>query len=354
MSLPGPLIAVLVVAASAQSAAGQISSLDRYVQMGLESNRELARERTEVRKAEARWSESRAARLPTVQLEARFSAAEGGRTFDVPMGDLLNPVYATLNDLTGTRQFPTLGNRTFPLLREREQDTRMRVTQVVWNPAVGADARSKRFELQAARAGTEAAGRALVRDIRTAYYDYANATRAEEIFDAALDLVTENERSSSAMWRTSLVTRDVVHRARVERLEVEGRLARAATDRQLAASYFNYLLGRELDASIDLDEADLELPGTGTLARAGAVPPGDDPAGAILRRPYAGVAGAGLTTGYRGHSGSAGEASDSHSFRQGVPAGGVSSHRGGRNGRSGAPELEARDHVPAPHRGGSP
>jgi outer membrane protein TolC len=134
MSLPGPLIAVLVVAASAQSAAGQISSLDRYVQMGLESNRELARERTEVRKAEARWSESRAARLPTVQLEARFSAAEGGRTFDVPMGDLLNPVYATLNDLTGTRQFPTLGNRTFPLLREREQDTRMRVTQVVVEP----------------------------------------------------------------------------------------------------------------------------------------------------------------------------------------------------------------------------
>lgn len=262
--IPLMLIAALLGAAPAPACA-QDSPLERYIRMGLEANRELTQREIGVRQAEARWEQSRANGLPSLEVEARYSRAEGGRVFDVPVGDLLNPVYSTLNGLTGTEQFPMVDNQRLRLLRDREQDTRVRVTQVLWNPAVRADTRSRRYQVEAARAGTDAARRALVRDIRVSYYRYANATRAETILDAALEMVGENERSSTALWQTSLATRDQVHRARAERLEVEAQRARAGTDRQLAASYLNYLLGRETAAPIELSEDDLALPADGTL-----------------------------------------------------------------------------------------
>lgn len=271
MTLPRTVLLTRLAVISAMFVGGaapagaQDSPLERYVRMGLEANRELTQREIGVRQAEARWDQSRANRLPSLGFEARYSRAEGGRTFDVPVGDLLNPVYSTLNGLTGTQQFPVVANQRFALLRDREQDTHLRVTQVVFNPAVGADVRSKRFQVDAARAGTDATRRALVRDIRVAYYQYANATRAEAILDAALEMVQENERSSTALWQTSLATRDQVHRARAERLEVEAQRARARTDRMLAASYLNYLLGREPDASVELSEEDLALPMEGRM-----------------------------------------------------------------------------------------
>lgn len=278
MTRPRPVVPLVLLLVFAAPASAQDSPLDRYIRMGLEANLELARHDIVMRQADARWAQSRASYLPSLSIEARYSRAEGGRTFDVPVGDLLNPVYSTLNGLVGSPQFPVIGNQELPLLRDREQDTHLRVTQVIWNPALRSDVRSKRLQVDAARAGTEAARRALVRDIRIAYYQYANATRAEAILDAAVELVAENERSSSSLWRTSLATRDQVHRARAERLEVEAQRTRAETDRQLAASYLNYLLRRDSRADIELSEEDLALPDAGQLGqlRRVATDPEDD------------------------------------------------------------------------------
>lgn len=265
MRIASTLIAVLLLLTPAPSA-GQETALERYVRMGLEANHRLDQQEIAARQARARWEESRSSYLPSLGLEARYSRAEGGRTFDVPVGDLLNPVYSTLDDLTGSSRFPTVENQRFHLLREREQYTQVRISQVLWNPALNADVRSKRYQADAARAGTEAARRALVRDIRVAYYEYANATRAVSILDDALETVRENERSTQALWETSLSTRDEVHRARAETLEIEARRARAEADRELAAARLNYLLGRDSDADVELDPRDLALPTEGRMA----------------------------------------------------------------------------------------
>ena len=245
----------------------QETPLDRYIRTGLEANLRLERQELALEQAEAGWAESRSNYLPSIEFQARYSMARGGRTFDVPVGDLLNDAYATLNGLTGTQQFPAIQNQKFDLLRDREQETRVRVTQVLWNPAVGAGARSGRFRADATRAETEAVRRALVRDIRVAYYTFANALRAEAILDDALELVLENERSSNALVRTALATNEQVHRARAERLEVEAQRDRAETDRLLAASYFNYLLARDPAADIEVSPTDLTLPDTGPIGR---------------------------------------------------------------------------------------
>jgi len=246
--------------------------------MGLEANLRLGQQELALEQAEAGWAESRSRYLPSVDFQARYSVARGGRTFDVPVGDLLNDAYATLNGLTGTQQFPAIQNQKFDLLRDHEQETRLRVTQVLWNPAVGAGARGQRFQAEATRAGTEAMRRALIRDIRVAYYTFANALRVEAILDDALELVTENERSSTALVQTSLVTNEQLHRARAERLDVEAQRDRAETDRLLAAAYFNYLLARDPAAEIEVSPVDLALPDAGPIGRLrqAATSPSDD------------------------------------------------------------------------------
>ena len=49
--------------------------------------------------------------LPKVSLQADYFLAGGGRTVDFPAGDILNPVYATLNQLTEGNNFPTVENQ---------------------------------------------------------------------------------------------------------------------------------------------------------------------------------------------------------------------------------------------------
>ncbi|NJO25856.1 MAG: TolC family protein, partial [Bacteroidia bacterium] len=46
--------------------------------------------------------EARSLFLPTTWFETQYTLANGGRTIDIPVGNLMNPVYKTLNQLTGT------------------------------------------------------------------------------------------------------------------------------------------------------------------------------------------------------------------------------------------------------------
>ena len=51
--------------------------------------------------------------------------AAGGRAIDFPIGDLLNPVYSTLNALTQTNQFPQVENESITFLPHNFQETKI-------------------------------------------------------------------------------------------------------------------------------------------------------------------------------------------------------------------------------------
>jgi len=48
--------------------------------------------------------------LPNITFDLTYSHADGGRSIDLPIGDMLNPVYATLNQLTNSPNFPQIQN----------------------------------------------------------------------------------------------------------------------------------------------------------------------------------------------------------------------------------------------------
>ena len=79
--------------------------IDGLVAEALRANLELEASGTTVGERLAALDAARARYLPAHDLTARYSAADGGRTIAFPVGDLLNPVYATLNHVTGSSRF---------------------------------------------------------------------------------------------------------------------------------------------------------------------------------------------------------------------------------------------------------
>jgi outer membrane protein TolC len=242
--------------------------VDEYVAEGLRSNLALQSETLEVEKASAALAEARARFFPQLSLEARYTRAEGGREISIPIGTALNPVYSTLNEMLEAQgqpaQFPQVADQTVPFLREREQDTRLVFRQPLFAPAIPAAVRAQRALLDSSNYRRMAIARALRRDITLAYVDWLKARNSVEIVASSQDLLQENLRVNQSLFDNGKITEDQVLRARAELLAVEQQRREASNLTDQARSYFNFLLNRDLLASIE--PTDPPVAGTQTVS----------------------------------------------------------------------------------------
>jgi outer membrane protein len=73
---------------------------------------------------------------PSVNFGTQYTLAYGGRSIALPIGDLFNPVYNTLNQLTGTNNFGSLENVETQFLPNNFYDARIRVQQPIYYPEI--------------------------------------------------------------------------------------------------------------------------------------------------------------------------------------------------------------------------
>ncbi len=249
--------------------------LYEYVRAGLAGNLALADQSLELERSLAALEAARARFLPEVALLARYTRADGGREFTVPVAQLLDPAYQTLNELLvasgGTPRFAALQDQSFPLQLPREQDTRITLRQPLYAPAIPAGAAAARAGVRAAGYSREALARGLRRDITVAYLGWLKAGAAERIVAASRELLAENLRVSESLFASGKVTEDHVLRARAELLDVEQQQIEAAYGAVQAASYVNFLLNRPL--STPLETAALDDPAYGRALEAAAAQP---------------------------------------------------------------------------------
>jgi len=170
------LLAAALLLAPCRAAAQDVV-IERYVEQGLKNNLSLMQKEFSYRKSLEALSEARGMFMPSIVIEARYSRAGGGRIIDFPIGDLVNPVYSTLNqllDVSGmpTQDFPALENRLIPFLREEEQDTKLRVVQPIFEPSVYYNYRIMSDLKDSGAADRDAFRRRLVADIKGAYFSY--------------------------------------------------------------------------------------------------------------------------------------------------------------------------------------
>jgi outer membrane protein TolC len=242
------------------TASDSTSILRAYVHRALASNHALEQEQIDLARSFAALRKARGAFLPTVDLEARYSRAEGGRTIDFPAGDLLNPVYSTLNDLTGEQRFPQTENVSVPLLREEEQRTALRLEQPIFVPKILHNYRANKDRAAAQKAAVTALRRQVIRDVKVAYFNYLKAQRGVDVLRATETLTEENLRTNRRLLQRAKVTKDVVLRAEADVADVRQQRIEAEKDRTLARSYLNFLLNRPLDTPIQTPDGFEQLP----------------------------------------------------------------------------------------------
>jgi outer membrane protein len=247
------------IPAAAESAPPNVEeAVDGLVADALAANLELDIAGADVAQRLAALDQARALYLPSLDLSARYTRANGGRTIDFPVGDLLNPVYASLNQITGSSRFPTVQNQEIAFQRTREQDTQLAFTQPLYDPRISAGRAAAQSQYEASAAGRIALAGRIERDMREAYYKWLQARAQIGIFDATLELATENRRVNDSLFRNGKITRDLVYRAEADQLEVQQSQLGAHNTERLAQSYVNLLRNAPFDKALPV--ADVEDP----------------------------------------------------------------------------------------------
>jgi len=226
--------------------------LEEYIRMGLQSNLALKQKQLDFARSLSVLKGARGLFMPDVSLNARFTVAQGGRNIEFPVGDLLNPVYSTLNVLTDSEMFPEIENEEFPFLRPIEHETKVSLVQPIFSTEIIQNHKIQRQYVEISRIDVDRFKRELIKEITQAYYGYLKAYNLVGLADTTYNLVKENRRVSQRLFDNDKVTIDAVYRSDSELSKVEVQRAQASNLLESSRAYFNFLLNRPLDSSIEL------------------------------------------------------------------------------------------------------
>lgn len=252
--------------------------LDAYLRIGLDSNLALHQRNFDWQRAGLDLQRAKSFFYPQAGFSSQYTLANGGRTQAIPIGDLLNNVYSTLNQLTASNKFPQVANQSIQFLPNDFHDTKVEITLPILNTDLLHNKEVTEATVSVRRAEYDVYRRDLVRSIRQAYYQYLQAGKAVEIYATALVLVKENRRVSEKFVENQIATREIVLRSQAQVSQVESSLIEAENLRNNAAAFFNFLLNRSLDYPIMTDSTLI----SGPFPEEGQLPKIDRPANDAL------------------------------------------------------------------------
>jgi outer membrane protein len=234
---------------------GQSQVLETYIQEGLKSNLQLKQEQLNYEKSVENLDGSRALFMPQVSAVANYTLAGGGRKISFPVGDLLNPVYTTLNQLTGSNSFPQIANVNEQFLPNNFHDTKLRVIQNIFNPDIYFAYKAQKELITVQQAQKKAYENELKFSIASAYYQFMQSAEALNILNKTRGLLQELLRVNQKLVANAKATKDVVLNAEYEISKIDQQIAESEKNNQVAKSYFNFLLNRDFASEILQDSS---------------------------------------------------------------------------------------------------
>ncbi|MEY4106276.1 MAG: hypothetical protein RL181_618 [Bacteroidota bacterium] len=202
-----------------------------------------------------RISEDIATRMnkPEVGFGATYSLADGGRRIEFPVGDLLNPVYGTLNRLTQSNNFPTIENVEEQFLPNNFYDARFRVRQPILRAeiALNRSLQGLQSDIQALR--VRVVQREIAKEVKIAYFNYLQTDALIVVLEKYLALIDAQRRVQEGLLRNDKIIASALDRNTAERAKLETQLLSARLNRDNARLYFNFLLQRASDEPIRID-----------------------------------------------------------------------------------------------------
>ena len=242
------------------SAQAQTENLDSYIQQGLANNESIRQQQFNVEKSMYALKEATGLFAPNINIKADYVDGKGGRSIDVPVGDLVNPIYNNLNQINSvlspnSPRYPTLNNLSEQLNPTNFYNAYVRASMPLVNAEIWYNRRIKKDQISLQQSDLIIYKRELVKDIKLAYFSYIKATSAVSIYENALALVKESERVNQKLVDNGKEVTFALSRSKSEVSKIEAKLNDARNSQKNAAAYLNFLLNKPLDSEIKVDVA---------------------------------------------------------------------------------------------------
>ena len=237
------ILFILILASSQITLRGQ-AILDQYVKQAIEQNLSIDEKQAMERKQEFALEHAGKLAGPEVNFLTTYTVAYKGRSIELPLGDLLNPVYDALNDITGTNNFPPVANQEFNFLPNNFYDARLRITQPVLQPEIKYNKLIKKEEVNLAELQTDETIRDLTQQVKTAYIQWMRASEAIYIMDQGITLLNENKRITESLIKNGQAIPSALMRIQSDIEHLSALREKSLSNKVNAAAHFNFLLNR--------------------------------------------------------------------------------------------------------------
>lgn len=234
-----------------QHVSAQRNVLDDYIDSAITNNIVIQQKKISLDKAKLAFSIAKSYYLPTTSFLMDYQYADGGRDIQLPLGDLLNGVYSTLNQLTTSNKFPQLANESINFLPKNFYDARIHTTLPLYNPDIKYNKQLASQQVHLNELDVAIYKKDLLKNIKEAYFSYLLSLQAVAIYKEALALAEESRRTNQKLLDNGKGLPAYVIRSESE---IENAKAEISTSEQKAKNaglYFNFLLNRKLNATID-------------------------------------------------------------------------------------------------------
>jgi outer membrane protein len=227
------------------------SPLSEYIEAGVKNNLVLQQKDIALERAMNALKIANGMFAPSVTFLTNYTSGDGGRRISIPVGDLMNPVYATLNQLTGSDNFSQIENVNQNFFPRDFYDARVRTAMPIINTDMIYNRKIREQQTLLQELEVESYKRELIRNIKVAYFQYLAAQEAIKIHQSALMRAQEGKRVNESLLKNGKGLQAYILRSESEVETTQAQLAEAERQAENAKMYFNFLLNRNLQEPID-------------------------------------------------------------------------------------------------------
>ncbi|WP_113922558.1 TolC family protein [Cognataquiflexum aquatile] len=226
------------------------SVLTGYLEEGMKNNLVLKEKNISLDQSILALRDAKSFFLPSVDFGATYTLADGGRAIVLPIGDLLNGVYSSLNTLMDRQTFPQIENVEEQFLANNFYDARMRVSYPILNPDLQYNKQIRDQGVKLEEYEIEIYKAELSRNIKQAYYKFCLAFTAKQILDESKILVEQNLKDNKSLLANGKGLPAQVLRAESEVENINSQLIEAENRMKNAAYYVNFLINRPIESEV--------------------------------------------------------------------------------------------------------
>ncbi len=225
-------------------------ALSEYIETGLKNNLVLQQKNISLEKAMLSLKIANGMFSPSVTLLGNYTTGDGGRSISFPVGDLLNPVYSTLNQLTGSDNFPQIENVNQNFFPKDFYDVRARASMPILNTDLIYNRKIKAHQTLLQEFEVTIYKRELIRNIKVAYFNYLGAREGVSIYQSALTRAQEGKRVNESLLANGKGLPAYVLRSQSEIENITAQRVDAERQVENAKLYLNFLLNRNPEEEI--------------------------------------------------------------------------------------------------------